>query len=68
MEIYWNKNLRSTAGRCRSGIDRENLARKCKLEFAPHILDNAQRLRDTMLHELIHAANWIIDEVSFKLF
>ena len=65
MEIYWNKNLRSTAGRCRSGIDKESRARKCRVELAPHILDRAGRLRDTLLHELIHAANWIIDQVCF---
>ena len=26
------------------------------------IKDRGQRLRDTLLHEMIHAANWIIDE------
>ena len=25
-------------------------------------MTNGQRLRDTFLHELIHAANWIIDK------
>lgn len=68
MEIYWNKNLRSTAGRCRSGMDREDKSRKCRVEFAPHILDTASRLRDTMLHELIHAANWLIDKVPARPF
>lgn len=64
MEIYWNKNLRSTAGRCRSGFDKETRARKCQIELAPHILDRAGRLRDTLLHEMIHAANWVIDQVQ----
>lgn len=62
MTIVWNKYLRSTAGRCRSGLDAVTVMRKCQVELAPHILDTASRLRDTLLHELVHAANWIIDE------
>ena len=61
MEVIWNKNLRSTSGRCRSGKDRETGRLKCSIELAPHILDTGARLRDTFLHELIHAANWLID-------
>ena len=32
--------------------------------FSKTIKDRGQRLRDTLLHEMIHAANWIIDENS----
>ncbi|CBY38101.1 unnamed protein product [Oikopleura dioica] len=62
MTIVWNKHLRSTAGRCRSGVDIATAKKKSSVELAPHILDTAPRIRDTLLHELIHAANWIIDE------
>jgi len=67
--ISWNNKLRNTAGRCRMAIERLkssdvtiNSKRKFMIELAPHILDRGQRLRDTLLHEMIHAANWIIDE------
>jgi len=60
--VTWNKKLKSTAGRCRMGICKDNrLSKKFCIELAPHILTSGQRLRDTFLHELIHAANWMID-------
>ena len=38
-EVSWNKNLRSTAGRCRMAVSRDRFGeKKIMVELAPHIL------------------------------
>ncbi|XP_072009549.1 germ cell nuclear acidic protein-like [Engystomops pustulosus] len=59
MKITWNKRLRTTAG----------LTRMCEedgnpyaiIELSAKICDSAARLRDTLIHEMCHAACWVID-------
>ncbi|VDM20353.1 unnamed protein product [Wuchereria bancrofti] len=54
----WNARLRLTAGRCR-----------CKpngtadIELSIKVCDTPERLRDTLLHEMCHAAVWVIDHI-----
>uniref|UniRef100_A0A915PJK1 SprT-like domain-containing protein n=1 Tax=Setaria digitata TaxID=48799 RepID=A0A915PJK1_9BILA len=58
MVLEWNARLRLTAGRCR-----------CKpngtadIELSIKVCDTPERLRDTLLHEMCHAAVWVIDHI-----
>ena len=68
--LAWSKTLRTTAGRthcCKgtgpTGVDRQQFVtyKYCKIELSTKVLDAEQRLRDTLAHELCHAAQWILD-------
>nr|XP_033800350.1 acidic repeat-containing protein [Geotrypetes seraphini] len=64
MEITWNKNMRKSAGYCVTGQqkDREML-RYAKIELSEKVCDSADRLRDTLIHEICHAATWLINGI-----
>ncbi|XP_050541014.1 uncharacterized protein LOC126905399 [Daktulosphaira vitifoliae] len=69
MNFKWNARLRTTAGACfnrRSVKINENLdcVRISRIELSSKIIDTAERLRDTLIHELCHAACWIFNGVS----
>ena len=59
MAIKWNPRLSKTAGRCYSRRDK-NGVRRCEIELSTKVINSADRLRDTLIHELCHAACWII--------
>jgi hypothetical protein len=70
VEVIWSNKLRTTAGltrlkksymNMRPGIPQERLA---SIELSTKVLDDPERLRSTLLHEMVHAAAWIIDGVS----
>ncbi|CAG9801865.1 unnamed protein product [Chironomus riparius] len=56
--IKWNKKLQTTGGRCnnsrRAGI------RNSLVELSDKVLTSADRLRCTLIHEMCHAAAWIM--------
>jgi predicted SprT family Zn-dependent metalloprotease len=70
VEVLWSNKLNTTAGR--------TILRKCKLNMTPgvplkrlaiielstKVIDDEARLRETLLHELVHAAVWIFEGVS----
>ncbi|KAJ3654636.1 hypothetical protein Zmor_013811 [Zophobas morio] len=65
--IEWNDRMRGTAGMCsckkttrRTGV----VERTAKIILAKKVLDSADRLRDTLIHEMCHAATWIVNEIS----
>ncbi|XP_063717843.1 germ cell nuclear acidic protein-like isoform X2 [Symsagittifera roscoffensis] len=70
-KIEWNKNLTSTAGRTNCVSKKEVyrnvdgskgskvVERFATIELATKILDSADRLRDTLIHEMCHAAVWV---------
>ena len=66
MDITWNPRLTKTAGmcvqRCRyKGTDKSKiLDRSSRIELSSKVLDSADRLRDTLIHEMCHAAAWVI--------
>ncbi|XP_043912949.1 uncharacterized protein LOC122789619 [Protopterus annectens] len=66
MEITWNNKMRKTAGYCvtgekhKHGGDKQRYAR---IELSEKVCDSADRLRDTLIHELCHAATWLIHGV-----
>ncbi|XP_077517701.1 germ cell nuclear acidic protein-like [Amblyomma americanum] len=54
-DICWNGRLTSTAGRC--FCLKES---RYRVELSPKLLDCAEKTRDTLLHELCHAAVWCL--------
>ncbi|XP_020389735.2 germ cell nuclear acidic protein isoform X2 [Rhincodon typus] len=62
--ITWNKKMRKTAGYCVTGQKRDGtIKRYARIELSEKVCDSAERLRDTLIHELCHAATWLINNV-----
>ncbi|XP_012214515.1 germ cell nuclear acidic protein isoform X2 [Linepithema humile] len=67
MPIEWNVRMRGTAGYCYNKKTTKSLsgvARSSRIVLATKILDTPDRLRDTLIHEMCHAAAWLINNVS----
>ncbi|XP_017773813.1 PREDICTED: acidic repeat-containing protein [Nicrophorus vespilloides] len=65
--IEWSDRMTGTAGYCVCRkITHKNgkIERKVRFKLSTKILDSADRLRDTFVHELCHAATWLVNEVS----
>ena len=63
MVINWNPRLTTTAGKCYSGrvkIKGGNGERRSEIELSSKVINSPDRLRDTLIHEMCHAASWII--------
>ena len=62
MEIKWNVRLTKTAGLCYSRRYKKfNVeTRSSRIELSTKVIDRGDRLRDTLIHEMCHAASWII--------
>jgi predicted SprT family Zn-dependent metalloprotease len=60
MEITWSNDLTKTAGLCSSKTNLATKERYCSIRLSSKVLDTADRLRDTLIHEMCHAAAWII--------
>ena len=54
MKLIWSKTLTKTAGRCRCKIKKKGTEteRFCEIELSAKVLTSADRLRDTLIHEL----------------
>nr|XP_013795766.1 PREDICTED: acidic repeat-containing protein [Apteryx mantelli mantelli] len=64
MEIIWNKKMRKTAGYCVTGQTKSPEAQRyARIELSEKVCDSADRLRDTLIHEVCHAATWLINGV-----
>lgn len=61
--ITWNSRLTRTAGYCRHFTKRDKgmTSFESRIELSVKVVDTACRLRDTLVHELCHAATWVID-------
>lgn len=59
LSIKWNKRLLTTAGITKLRLNGET--RLASVELSEKVLDDAERLKTTLLHELCHAAAWIAD-------
>jgi predicted SprT family Zn-dependent metalloprotease len=57
--MKWNKKLLNTAGRCNNS--RRNGVRQSALELSDKVLTSGDRLRCTLIHEMCHAAAWILN-------
>jgi predicted SprT family Zn-dependent metalloprotease len=63
MEIKWNNRLRTTAGltyTSRTALA-STVQHNARIELAEKVLTDEHRLRSTLLHEMCHAAAWIVD-------
>lgn len=62
MSIGWNVRLTKTAGLCYSRRERRNgvETRSARIELSTKVIDSADRLRDTLVHEMCHAASWVV--------
>ncbi|XP_061690685.1 germ cell nuclear acidic protein [Syngnathoides biaculeatus] len=63
MSVTWNKKMRQTAGYCVTGQNRGGGDRYARIELSEKVCDSADRLRDTLIHEMCHAATWLINGV-----
>ncbi|XP_053931716.1 germ cell nuclear acidic protein isoform X2 [Cuculus canorus] len=64
MVILWNKKMRKTAGFCVTGQTQGTEAKRyARIELSEKVCDSADRLRDTLIHEVCHAATWLINGV-----
>ncbi|XP_051930590.1 germ cell nuclear acidic protein isoform X3 [Hippocampus zosterae] len=65
MSLIWNKKMRKTAGYCVTGQERGGGNRYARIELSEKVCDSAgaDRLRDTLIHEMCHAATWLINGV-----
>ncbi|XP_044578682.1 uncharacterized protein LOC123261206 isoform X1 [Cotesia glomerata] len=67
MSIEWNARMRRTAGFCYNKMIRSAIGkpeRSSRIVLSTKILDEPNRLRDTLIHEMCHAATWLINEIS----
>lgn len=65
--LQWNGRMRSTSGFCYNRRIIKNsgdVLRTSRIVLSSKILDTPDRLRDTLIHEMCHAATWIIDGIS----
>ncbi|GFS46610.1 acidic repeat-containing protein [Trichonephila inaurata madagascariensis] len=60
MPVEWSDNLRTTAGytHCR----RNDEEYSCRIELSTKVVTSFDRLRDTLLHEMCHAAVWLVNK------
>nr|XP_034836766.1 uncharacterized protein LOC117993129 isoform X2 [Maniola hyperantus] len=64
MCIIWDTKLRSTAGLTTNRLVKTSKGeqiRTSSIKLSVKVVDAAQRLRDTLIHEMCHAATWLID-------
>ncbi|CAH2060906.1 unnamed protein product, partial [Iphiclides podalirius] len=64
LPIIWDTKLRSTAGTTTNRLIKSSKGdriRTSSIKLSTKVVDAPQRLRDTLIHELCHAATWLID-------
>jgi hypothetical protein len=65
--LEWSNKLRATAGMARLRTTRRPGCKPvltASIEMSSKVVDDPHRLRTTLLHEMCHAAAWMIDGVS----
>lgn len=62
MSIKWSDNLRTTAGFTHCRRNKETNEYFCSIELATKVLTSFDRFRDTLLHEMCHAAVWLVNK------
>ncbi|KAB0389556.1 hypothetical protein E2I00_001827 [Balaenoptera physalus] len=64
IDICWSKKMLRTAGLCTTGETRHpKRERYAKIQISQKVCDSADRLRDTLIHEICHAASWLLDGI-----
>jgi predicted SprT family Zn-dependent metalloprotease len=64
VDVIWSNTLRTTAGLTRLKRVTATRLKKASIELSTKVLDDEQRLRNTLLHEMCHAAQWLVDSVQ----
>ncbi len=68
--VQWSQKLNTTAGLTRlqkvstDMMPGMPLKRLATIELSTKVVDNEEKLRTTLLHELVHAAVWIFEGIS----
>jgi len=62
-KITWNKRMKSTAGRTKLH-KRGKSEYAAEIELSAKVLDSEAKLRSTLLHEMCHAAQWVLSHSS----
>ncbi|XP_011551170.3 uncharacterized protein LOC105382893 [Plutella xylostella] len=65
MPVVWDSKLRSTAGTTTNRLIKTSTGvrtRTSSIKLSLKVLDAPCRLRDTLIHEMCHAATWVIDQ------
>lgn len=58
--------MRKTAGYCyckRAVKNEVVIKRSVRIVLSTKVVDSAEKLRDTLLHEMCHAATWMVDKI-----
>ena len=65
VEVKWSTRLISTAGltRLKRRGKGPNQTRTAVIELSTKMIDQHERLRSTLMHEMCHAAAWLVDTV-----
>eukprot|EP00890_Picochlorum_soloecismus_P003450 jgi/Picsp_1/4105/NSC_01615-R1_protein len=66
LDISWNKRLMTTAGltHYRRQLVGDGMMYHARIELSCKVVDTADKLERTLVHEMCHCAAWIIDHVS----
>jgi len=59
MSVQWSSRLLTTAGITK--MKTVNGIRHASIELSVKVVDDEERLKNTLLHEMCHAASWIVD-------
>jgi len=64
--LFWNSRFRRSAGMTRFLEDRSSFPprRHAAIELSSKVVDRPERLYATLIHEMCHAAQWVIDNES----
>ncbi|XP_017650450.1 acidic repeat-containing protein [Nannospalax galili] len=64
IEITWNKKMLQTAGLCTTKERQQpKRERYVQIAISQKVCDSPDRIRDTLIHELCHAASWLLDGI-----
>ncbi|XP_036913955.1 acidic repeat-containing protein [Sturnira hondurensis] len=63
LDICWNKKMLRTAGLCSFSHLSNPAKRYTKIDISLKVCDSADRIRDTLAHELCHAASWLLNGI-----
>nr|CAD7423274.1 unnamed protein product [Timema monikensis] len=66
MSVTWNVRMKKTAGYCynRRIVNSSGVKlRSSRIVLSTKVIGTPDRLRDTLIHEMCHAAAWVVDDV-----
>jgi predicted SprT family Zn-dependent metalloprotease len=61
--LAWNKYLRTTAGITRCCVKQPSMEYIAAIELSTKVIDNVERMRKTLAHEICHVAAFLLNHV-----